>query len=104
MAKSRRDVPAVHSSESAGVPSFVVRPATPWDARSFHEMFRAVVAERRFLRSETAHGSVRHYRRSFGRSWTGDEASLVAVVGSRVVGHLNISREEHPVTRHVASL
>ena len=104
MTRSERDVPRAGAPERAGEPSFVVRPATPWDARSFYDKFSAVVAERRFLRSETPHGSVRHYRKSFGRSWTGDEASLVAVVGSRVVGHLNVSREEHPVTRHVASL
>jgi L-phenylalanine/L-methionine N-acetyltransferase len=90
-----------------GDPGFEVRPATPWDAASFHRMFRAVVAEGRFLRSETPHGSVRHYRRVFRSPWTQDQASLVAIDasdGTTVIGHLNISREEHPATRHVASL
>ncbi len=48
--------------------------------------------------------SIRHHRRSFRRSWTPEEAELVAVEGRRVIGHLNVSREESPVTRHVASL
>jgi RimJ/RimL family protein N-acetyltransferase len=83
---------------------FDVRPATPWDARSFFEMFAAVCAEGRWIRSEAPTGSVRHYRRQFARSWTSDEASLVAVAGPEVIGHLSVAREEHPATRHVASL
>lgn len=84
---------------------FVVRAAEPRDAASFLEMWRAVVAEHRYVRAERAPRSVRHYRRRyFRRSWTDDQASIVAVRGGRVIGHLNISREDSPVTRHVASL
>jgi len=83
---------------------FTVRPARPGDARSFLRMWESVVAERRFVRSDRVHGGVRHYRRRFRNAWTDEEANLVAVHGTRVIGHLSASREEHPVTRHVASL
>ena len=48
--------------------------------------------------------SARGYRKAFRRSWTPEEANIVAVAEDRVIGHLNVSREENPVTRHVASL
>ena len=84
---------------------FQVRPAMPGDAASFVQMWRAVVAERKFVRTERAPHSVRYYRRRyFRRSWTDEQASIVAVSGERVIGHLNVSREESPVTRHVASI
>ena len=84
---------------------FEVRPASPGDAGSFVEMWKAVVAERKFVRTERAPHSVRYYRRRyFRRSWTDDQASIVAVSGGRVIGHLNVSREDSPVTRHVASI
>jgi putative acetyltransferase len=85
-------------------PDFTVRPARPGDARSFLRMWEDVVAERRFVRSDLVHGGLRHYRRRFRNAWTDEEANLVAVHGHRVVGHISLSREEHPVTRHVASL
>jgi RimJ/RimL family protein N-acetyltransferase len=85
-------------------PPFVVRPAAPRDASSFLELWRAVVAEKRYVRTERVTSSAGHYRRRFRRSWTSDEAELVAVLGDRVIGHLNVSREESPATRHVASL
>jgi RimJ/RimL family protein N-acetyltransferase len=84
--------------------SFVVRPAAPHDAASFLELWRAVVAEGRYVRTERVTASVGYYRRRFRRAWTPDEAEVVAVEGERVIGHLNVSREESPVTRHVASL
>ena len=86
------------------VPAFAVRPAVPRDAASFLELWRAVVAEKLWVRTETVNRSPRHYRRRFRHSWTPDEAEIVAVEGNRVVGHLNVSREESPATRHVASL
>jgi RimJ/RimL family protein N-acetyltransferase len=70
-------------------------------------MWREVVNERRYIRTESADHSVRYYRRRFfKKTWGRDEAGLVAVeVGTGwVVGHLSVSREEGPVTRHVASL
>lgn len=92
-------------SASGGQHDFVVRPARPRDARSFLEMWRVVVGEKRYVRSETIGRSAGYYRRRyFRRSWTDNQASLVAVHGDRVIGHLNVSREEGPMTRHVASL
>ena len=97
--------PEAGSERAAAVGSpFVVRSATPRDARSFLEMWRVVVAERRFVRSDHASGSVRSYRRRFRRSWTWDEANLVAVDGRRVIGHLAVSREAGSVVRHVATI
>lgn len=90
---------------SQGHAGFAVRPARPADARSFLEMWRAVVAEKRYVRSETVARSAGYYRRRyFRRSWSPDQASLVAVHGDRVIGHLNVSREEGAMARHVASL
>jgi L-phenylalanine/L-methionine N-acetyltransferase len=92
-------------SASGGQAGFVVRPARGRDARSFLEMWRTVVDEKRYVRSETVGRSVRYYRRHyFRRSWTNEQASLVAVHGERVIGHLNVAREEGPMTGHVASL
>jgi len=92
-------------SASGGQPGFVVRPASPGDARSFLEMWRTVVAEKRYVRGETVGRSAGYYRRRyFRRSWTREQASLVAVHGDRVIGHLNVSREDGPMTGHVASL
>jgi putative acetyltransferase len=89
----------------SGRDGFVVRPARPGDAGSFLELWRAVVAERRFVRPDTVHRSERYYRRRyFRRSWTTDQVSLVATAGDRVVGHLTAAREEGSVTRHVATL
>jgi L-phenylalanine/L-methionine N-acetyltransferase len=93
------------ASAGGGDLGWVVRPAKPGDARSFVEMWRVVVAEKRFVRSETVQRSAGYYRRHyFTRSWTDEQASLVAVHGDRVIGHLNVAREEGPMTRHVASL
>jgi RimJ/RimL family protein N-acetyltransferase len=85
-------------------PSFIVRRAAARDASSFLELWRTVVAEGRYVRTEQVTLTVRHYRRRFRHSWTSEEADLVAVEGTRVIGHLNVSREESPATRHVASL
>jgi RimJ/RimL family protein N-acetyltransferase len=84
---------------------FEVRPARRGDARSFVQMWKAVVSERRYIRTERVDRSVRFYRRRFFRKTWGDEqATLVAVQEGRVVGHLHVAREDSPVTRHVASL
>jgi putative acetyltransferase len=83
----------------------VVRPARPGDAEAFVELWKAVAAERRFIRTERVDRSVRYYRRRFfRRTWGDDQATLVAVHGDQVVGHLHVAREDSPVTRHVASL
>jgi RimJ/RimL family protein N-acetyltransferase len=83
---------------------FEVRPARPKDARSFFEMWSAVVAEGRFVRPDETRRPVRFYKRTFKRSWSPDRADLVAVGGRRVVGHLTVVREDSSVCRHVASL
>jgi RimJ/RimL family protein N-acetyltransferase len=98
------EAPHATSPGRAGERPFVVRPATPWDAPSFYRMLAAVMGEGRHLRSDRPPLSVRGYRKAFRRAWTDRDANLVAVAESRVIGHLNISREENPVTRHVASL
>jgi ribosomal protein S18 acetylase RimI-like enzyme len=90
--------------EQGSQPPFVVRPAERRDAASFVELFRAVVAERRFIRTERVDRSVRYYRRSFRKTWGTEQATLVAVHGDRVIGHIHLAREDSPVTRHVASL
>lgn len=82
----------------------VVRPATPHDARPFLEMWRGVVGERRYVRTEEIRHPLRAYRKRFRRSWHPDQAQIVAIADGRIVGHLAIVREEHPVTSHVASL
>ena len=91
---------------SAELHEFQVRPARPGDAASFLEHYTTVAAERRFIRTETVRGSVRHYRRRFRRPWTDDHVSLVAVAqqGGDVIGHLGAAREDQAAARHVASL
>jgi ribosomal protein S18 acetylase RimI-like enzyme len=84
---------------------FVVRPAHRRDAASFVELWKAVVDERRFIRTERVDRSVRYYRRRFFRkTWGTEQATLVAVHQDRVIGHIHVAREDSPVTRHVASL
>jgi RimJ/RimL family protein N-acetyltransferase len=95
---------AARPGERDGAGPFVVRPAAPQDAASFLDLWRAVVAEGRYVRTERVTSTVGHHRRRFRRPWTSDEAEIVAVDEGRVIGHLSVSREEGPVTRHVASL
>ncbi len=82
----------------------VIRPARASDAGSFLALYGAVAAEGTSIRTERVGGGVRHFRRRLRRSWTDREANLVAIAGGRVVGSLGIVRDEHPVTRHVATL
>jgi L-phenylalanine/L-methionine N-acetyltransferase len=83
---------------------FFVRPSRPTDARPFLEMWQEVVGERRFVRTETVTTSARYWRKRFRDSWTNDHASLVALHGDRMIGNLDVAREEGTVTRHVASI
>ena len=82
----------------------MVRVATPSDARPFLEFWSAIVAEGRFVRSETVRHPPRVYRARFRRGWTDREAQVLALDGDRVVGHLYSQREDHPATRHVATI
>jgi RimJ/RimL family protein N-acetyltransferase len=95
---------APQRESDAGLEGIVIRPATPRDAASFLELYRAVAAEGGFIRTEHVTGSARTYRRRLRASWTDREAAILAVAGDRVVGSLGIQRDEHPVTRHVATL
>jgi RimJ/RimL family protein N-acetyltransferase len=85
-------------------PGIELRPARPSDARSFLAFWKAIVAEGGFVRSEEANTPVRVYRARFRHSWSDREAQVVALDGDRVVGHVYVQRELHPVTRHVATL
>ncbi|HET7237193.1 MAG TPA: GNAT family N-acetyltransferase [Actinomycetota bacterium] len=85
-------------------PGVLVRPARPRDAVPFLQAFRAVAAERRFVRTEVVARPARSYRRRFRSSYDERGAHLVALVGDSLVGSLSIRREDQPVTRHVATL
>ena len=86
--------------------AFFVRAARPSDARSFLECYRQVMEEGPYIRTEELRHRPRWWVKRFRRSWTDDEANLVATdpATGRVIGSLGVSREEHPVNRHVASL
>ena len=81
----------------------VIRRASPRDARPFHTFWRAIVAEERYVRTEEVREPVRVFRRRFRRR-TPWEIHLVAYRGDRLIGHVTIERDRHPVTRHVGSL
>jgi RimJ/RimL family protein N-acetyltransferase len=81
-----------------------IRPARPSDASTYHQMWKAVVEERRWVRTETVRHSARQFRKLFRDSWSDGRARLVAVAWGRVVGSLTIERIDHPVNRHVATL
>ena len=91
-------------AEELGVSGVIVRPAIPRDAAGFVQVYREVAAERRWIQTEVVPHGERDYRRRFRRSWTTEEATLVAVADGRVIGSLSINREDRPATRHVATL
>lgn len=91
-------------SDPAAPDGVTIRAARASDARSFLTFWSAVVQEGRFVRSEHVSYPLRVYRRRFARARPDREAHLLAVAEGRVVGHLFIQREPHPVTRHVATL
>src|SRR2546423_304023 len=104
-ARSQEGEGGAESEPQAPLPEgVVVRPACPKDAALYLEMWRGVVAERRFVRTEAVRGSVRSYRRQFRKPVTKDHAKLLAVNGDQVIGVLVIERIGHPVNRHVATL
>ena len=88
----------------AELDGITIRPARARDARSFLVFWAQIVEEGRNVRSERVSHPLRVYRARFRRAWTDHEAQIVAVAGDRVVGHVYIQREHHPVTRHVATL
>jgi diaminopimelate decarboxylase len=96
-------VPRPHP-QPAPLEGVEIRAATQRDARSCLDLWSAVVAEGRWVRSERARRSARHYRRRFRRAWTNEGAEIVAVERGRVIGHVGIQRDGIDVTRHVATL
>jgi L-phenylalanine/L-methionine N-acetyltransferase len=81
-----------------------IRPAGPADARQSLRLFAEVAAEGRYIRTEEVRWSSRQLAKRYRRSWTPEEATILAVAAGRVIGTLGVAREPHPVTRHVASL
>lgn len=81
-----------------------IRPARPRDTGELVALFTSIASEGRFIRTERVQGSRSSFRKSYRRSWTRDQAHLVATAGGRVVGHLGAMRAPHPVSSHVASL
>jgi ribosomal protein S18 acetylase RimI-like enzyme len=80
-----------------------IRRARPSDARAFHAFWTAIVAEGRFVRTEVVREPPRAFRKRF-RPGSDDEIHLLAFEGRRLVGHVTVQRERHPVTHHVGSL
>ncbi|HEX5936771.1 MAG TPA: GNAT family N-acetyltransferase [Actinomycetota bacterium] len=80
-----------------------IRRARPSDARAFHAFWSAIVAEGRFVRTEEVREPARAFRKRFRRR-SDQEVHLLAFEGSRLVGHVTVQRERHPVTQHVGSL
>jgi diaminopimelate decarboxylase len=101
----RLEAPAPLRMPEADPPAGItLRPAAPEDARSFLSFWKAIVGEGGYVRSEEVETPARVYRARFRHSWTDREAQVVALDAGRVVGHVYIQREGHPVTRHVATL
>jgi ribosomal protein S18 acetylase RimI-like enzyme len=102
----RLEVSGATPTRRAETPQGVtIRPATPSDARGFLAHWGDVVMESRFLRTERVETTPTQVRKRFRRSWMSEEANILAVAADgRVVGHLGMSRERHPATRHVATL
>jgi L-phenylalanine/L-methionine N-acetyltransferase len=80
-----------------------LRPARSSDAASYLRMWRSVVDEGRWVRTETV-GSVKDYRRTLADSWSDNRARFVAIAWGQVIGLITIERMNHPVNRHVATL
>ncbi|MGZ5306588.1 MAG: diaminopimelate decarboxylase [Actinomycetota bacterium] len=101
----RLEAPAPRAVTAEVPPAGItLRPAQPGDARSFLSFWKAIVAEGGYVRSEEVGTPARVYRARFRHSWTDREAQVVALDDGRVVGHVYVQREAHPVTRHVATL
>jgi len=86
------------------VSGVLIRPARARDAAAFLRAYRAVASERRFIQTEVVARTKRFYRRRFRSAYDGDGAHLLAFEGDRLIGSLSIRRDDHPATRHVATL
>jgi RimJ/RimL family protein N-acetyltransferase len=96
--------PRAAADDAAPPDGTVVRRATPADASAALDLWREVIAEGRWVRSDDVAQPVRAWRRRIRRTSVDDGVELVATAGARVIGHLGASRERHPATRHVATL
>lgn len=93
-----------HADDAAAPPGLAVRRASPRDAAPARDLWRAVIAEGRWVRSDDVLQPLRAWRARFRRAGSDDGLELVATDAERVVGHLGLTRERHPATRHVATL
>ena len=100
----RLEATAARHEPRAKPEGILFRPARSRDARPFQSFWREIVAEGGHVRTEEASTPTRVYRTRFRASWTDREAQVVGLDGGRVVGHVFVQREVHPVTRHVATL
>lgn len=82
----------------------IVRRARPADAAAALDLWRQVIAEGRWVRSDDVGQPVRAWRRRFRTTAPDDGVEIVATAEGRVVGHLGATRERHPAARHVATL
>ena len=96
--------PRAGADEAAPPPGAHVRRAAPRDAAAALDLWRAVIAEGRWVRSDDVGQPVRAWRRRFRVTGHDDGIELVAIEDDRVVAHLGVSRERHPASRHVATL
>ena len=80
----------------------VIRPARPADARAFLAHRAVVAADERSWRAGPAPG-LAATRRRFHRGWAAEEATILGVAGSAVVGSIGCVRERDPANRHVAT-
>jgi putative acetyltransferase len=78
-----------------------IRRARPSDARAYLAHWREVIGEGNDLRAERVDARPAEVRRRLRED--GDDLTLLAVSGDRVLGSLALVRERHPATRHVAT-
>jgi diaminopimelate decarboxylase len=84
-------------------PGIEIRPARADDADSFHTCWSQIVSEG-WVRSTEVRFPPEHYAERFRDPWNEEFAHVLAVSAGEVLGHLNVSRQEHPATRHSAEI
>jgi diaminopimelate decarboxylase len=89
-----------HAEPPEGV---TIRPARRGDLHALVDHLRVVGADERSWRADPATMTPVAVRRSLRRTWTPDQAVVLALDGREVVGSLGIAREAQPASRHVAT-